>query len=109
MTNGEVLDWRRPQWNLSIMEMDPPLSRTRNLMSILHVVTDVNDEDVDDDLNATEISQYRRWAAQLNYVALDNPVIAYAVKEVSRRMNKPVKLDFSRIERILKFLNKGRF
>ena len=73
-------------------------------MSILHVVTeangDKNEGEGGEELDPAEVTRYRRWAAQLNYIALDNPVIAYAVKEVARKMSKPVKNDFSRIGQV---------
>ena len=50
--------------------------------------------DVQSFLNADFMSKefaatYRRTAAKLNYLALDNPMIAFASKEASRTMSSP--------------------
>ena len=54
-----------------------------------------NDEyDVQSYLNADLVRKetaemYRRTPAKLNYLALDNPLIAFASKEASRKMTSP--------------------
>jgi hypothetical protein len=47
------------------------------------------------ELTGAKAIQYRAVAARLNYLALDDrPDLAYAAKEASRRMSKPVEQDF---------------
>jgi len=50
------------------------------------------------------ISKYRRGAAQLNYMALDNPKLGYASKEVSRGMSKPTESDERKLKRVVRYL-----
>ena len=55
-------------------------------------------------MNEKETKTFRRAAAQLNYIALDNPMISFASKELSRRMAKPVIGDNRRVKRVLRYL-----
>ena len=40
-------------------------------------------------MSKEEAAKSRRTAAKLNYLSLDNPMIAFASKEVSRSMSSP--------------------
>ena len=40
-------------------------------------------------MSKEEAAKYRRTAAKLNYLSLDNPMIAFASKEASRSMSSP--------------------
>jgi hypothetical protein len=51
-------------------------------------------------------ARYRSAAAKLNYVSLDNPCIAFASKEVSRTMAKPLIGDEVQLKRVLRYLSK---
>ena len=42
-----------------------------------------------DFMSKESAAKYRRTAAKLNYLALDNPLIAVASKEASRSMSSP--------------------
>ena len=48
--------------------------------------------------------KYRRAAAQVNYLSLDNPHIAYAAKELSRKMANPEIGDEIKVKRVLRYL-----
>ena len=47
------------------------------------------------------ITKFRRGAAKLNYMSLDDPRIAYATKQVAQVMAKPTEEGEVRIKRIL--------
>ena len=69
--------------------------------------------DVQSLLNADLMSKesaakYRRTAAKLNYLALDNPLIAFASKEASRSMSSPRQGEEMKLKRILRSLRKRR-
>jgi hypothetical protein len=69
-------------------------------------VTDAHEESsMEENLMKNELAaRYRSAAAKLNYASLDNPRIAFAAKEVSRTMAKPLQGDEVRLKRILRFL-----
>ena len=58
-------------------------------------------------LCAADATRYRRAAARINYIALDRGDIAYAAKEISRRMSCPRVRDVERIKRMLRYI-KGK-
>ena len=67
--------------------------------------------DVQSFLNADLMSKesaakYRRTAAKLNYLALDNPLVAFASKEASRSVSAPRQGEEVKLKRILRFLRK---
>jgi len=51
------------------------------------------------------ISGFRRAAAKLNYMSLDNPKISYASKEISRAMANPTVEGEKRIKRVIRYLH----
>ena len=70
--------------------------------------------DVQSFLNADFMSKefaakYRRTAAKLNYLALDNPMIAFAYKEASRTMSSPKQGEEVKLKRILRPTTTYRF
>ena len=59
------------------------------------------------DWDERRVARYRRAAAKLNYLALDNPCIAYASKDVSRKMSDPEPSDEKSIIRFLRDLKQS--
>ena len=55
-------------------------------------------------MESKEATRYRRAAAQVNYMALDNPFLGFAVKELSRKMAKPCVDDDEQVKRVIRFL-----
>ena len=53
------------------------------------------------------VARYRRSAAKLNYLALDNPCIAFASKDLSRKMSDPEPSDEKSIIRVLRYLKQS--
>ena len=53
------------------------------------------------------VTKFRRAAARINYMALDDPRIAYASKQISQVMSKPTEEGEVCIKRVLRFL-RGR-
>ena len=51
-----------------------------------------------------QITKYRRTAARLNYLSLDDPRIAYASKEISRWMSCPTEAGVLRVKRVIRYL-----
>ena len=55
-------------------------------------------------LSADEVTRYRRIAARANFLAQDRMDIAYAAKEVTRRMTAPTKDDWNKLVRLGRYL-----
>ena len=54
------------------------------------------------------IAKFRRGAAQANYLALDNPKIGFASKEISRGMAKPTEGDERKLKRLVRYLKREK-
>ena len=50
-------------------------------------------------MNREEANKFRRLVARLNYLAQDRTDIAFATKELCRRMSKPVEKDMIDLKR----------
>ena len=50
------------------------------------------------------VAKFRRAAARINYMALDNPKLGFASKEVSRGMAKPTEEDEKKVKRVVRYL-----
>ena len=48
--------------------------------------------------------KFRRAAAKLNYMSLDNPKLSYASKEISRKMANPTEEGEKQIKRAIRYL-----
>ena len=59
----------------------------------------IEEEEQSDELQGQEATRFRAVAARSNYLAADRPDIQYSVKEVCRRMAKPVKRDWNKLVR----------
>ena len=55
-------------------------------------------------LNRQECKVYRMLAARMNFMALDNPVIQFAAKEICRKMSGPDEEDFAKAKRLARFI-----
>jgi hypothetical protein len=55
-------------------------------------------------LNEEEIRYYRSGAARANYLSLDRPDIAFATKELCRRMSCPQRQDVEALKRVARYL-----
>ena len=56
------------------------------------------------ELTGSEATRFRAVAARANYLSADRPDIQYAVKEVCRRMAKPVEGDWQKLARLGPYL-----
>ena len=56
-------------------------------------------QDVDEELDEPQASQYRAITARCNYISPDRLDIAYTVKELARRMSRPPRGDWQRLKR----------
>ena len=54
-----------------------------------------------------EATRFRAVAARANYLSGDRPDIQYSVKEICRRMAKPVKGDWDKLIRLVRYLRGG--
>ena len=50
------------------------------------------------------IARFRRGAAQVNYMSLDNPKLGFASKEISRGMAKPTEADERKLKRLVRYM-----
>ena len=57
------------------------------------------------ELSAEDSQAFRRLVARANYISVDRPDIAFAVKELCRRMSKPTERDWNHLLRLGKFLS----
>ena len=71
----------------------------------------IEDQEDDDEiepsekvLEATEATKYRALVARANYLPGDRGDIAFAVKELARRMSRPDVDDRRKLERLAKYL-----
>ena len=55
-------------------------------------------------LDKTAASMYRSCVARANYLALDRPDIAFAVKEACRDMSAPTTASWEKIKRVVRYL-----
>ena len=56
------------------------------------------------ELKGKRVTKFRKAVATLNYVSQDRVDIAYATKEVARRMAKPTEADEIKLKRLLRYL-----
>ena len=63
-----------------------------------------NEETNNEPLPAAQATQYRGFAARLNFLAQDRPDLLYASKEASRRMSGPCAGDWGLLKRIGRYL-----
>jgi hypothetical protein len=62
------------------------------------------EEEEESELTEEEVSAYRSGAARANYLSLDRPDIAFATKELCRRMAHPKRRDFEPLARVARYL-----
>ena len=55
-------------------------------------------------LEGGEVRKFRGGAARANYLAQDRPELAYAAKELCRRMHAPCVADLRALERLVKYV-----
>ena len=61
----------------------------------------IEEEERNEELQGKEATRFRAVAARANYLSADRLDIQYAVKEVCRRMAKPVKNDWQKLIRLV--------
>ena len=64
----------------------------------------LGDEGDDCPLDAAETGLFRATAARTNYLALDRPEVAFAAKELCRRMSEPRRRDKVALQRLCRYL-----
>ena len=64
----------------------------------------IEEEEKSDELHGQEATRFRAVAARSNYLAADRPDIQYSVKEICRRMAKPVESDWKKLTRLGRYL-----
>ena len=69
-------------------------------------VEDREEED-DSELKAEEASRYRSLVARANYLAIDRPDICFSVKELCRSMPTPTRSSWTRLVRVVKYLQRN--
>ena len=67
---------------------------------------DVSSHEIAEFMSKEEAVRYQRIAAKLNYLSLDNPMIAFASEKASLSMSSPKQGEEIRLKRILRFLRK---
>ena len=65
---------------------------------------DIEKEEESEELQGAEGTRFRAVAARANYLAADRPDIQYAVKEICRKMAKPVRGDWQKLVRLGRYL-----
>ena len=65
---------------------------------------DIEKEEDSEELQGAEGTRFRAVAARANYLAADRPDIQYAVKEICRKMAKPVRGDWQKLVRLGRYL-----
>ena len=67
----------------------------------------IDEEEKNDELQEKEETRFRAVAARANYLQADRPDIQYAVKEICRRMAKPVQSDWNKLVRLARYLKEA--
>ena len=104
---GDVLERERYVRGMPLRVAESTLVRPRNITTTLHFRLRGPEQLRSGDWDERRVARYRRAAAKLNYLALDNPCIAYASKEVSRKMSDPEPSDEKSIIRVLRYLKQS--
>ena len=65
----------------------------------------IEEEEQSEELQGKEATRFRAVAARANYLQADRPDIQYAVKEICRRMAKPVVSDWQKLVRLARHLD----
>ena len=60
---------------------------------------DVSSHEIAEFMSKEEAARYRRTAAKLNYLSLDNPMTAFASKEASRSMSSSKQGEESKLKK----------
>ena len=68
----------------------------------------LEEEGKSEELVGAEATRFRAVAARANYLAADRPDIQYSVKEICRRMAKPVKGDWQKLVRLGRYLRQAQ-
>ena len=105
--NADVLERERYVRGMLRRVAESTLIRQRNITTTLHFLLRGPEQLRSGDWDERRVSRYRRAAARLNFSALDNPCIAYASKEVSRKMSDPEPSDEKSIIRVLRCLKQS--
>ena len=64
----------------------------------------IEEEEESEELTGKDATRFRAVAARANYLQADRPDIQYAVKEICRRMAKPVASDWQKLVRLARYL-----
>ena len=104
---GDVLERARYVRGMPLSVAESTLIRPRNITTTLHFHLRGHEQIQSRDRDEHRIARYRRAAAKLNYSAVHNPRIAYASKDVSRKMSDPEPSDEKSIVRVLRYLKKS--
>ena len=86
---GDVLERERYVRGMLLSVAESTLICPRNITTTLHFRLRGHEHTQSRERDEHRVARYRRAAAKLNYLALDIPCIAYASKEVSRKMSDP--------------------
>ena len=64
----------------------------------------IEEEEQSEEFQGKEATRFRAVAARANYLQADRPDVQYAVKEICRRMAKPVVSDWQKLVRLARYL-----
>ena len=101
---GDVLERERYVRCMPLRVAESTLIRPRNITTTLHFRLRGPEQLRSGNWDERRVARYRRAAAKLNYLALDNPCMAYASKVVSRKMSDPEPSDDKSITRVLRYI-----
>ena len=69
----------------------------------------VKEEDEEEDLTTEMAHSFRSWSARCLYLSLDRPDVAFAAKELCRRMSAPTKSELNALVRVVKYMSNARW
>ena len=104
---ADILERERYVRSMPLRVAESTLIRPRNIITTLHFRLRGPEQLRSGDWDDRRVARYRRAAAKRNYLALDNPCIAYASKEVSRKMSDHEPSDEKSIIRVLRYLKQS--
>ena len=100
------LEYEADPRHAELLDRDYGENTTVVTPGVQEVLKDTNEknEEEEEELKPEEVRWFRAGAARANYLGMDRPEIAFATKELCRRMTAPRKCDMRALGRVARYL-----
>lgn len=99
---SEGLKYYSDPKHIDVMLSEWGMSECRTVVS--PGVKSEKSESEERELSGSQLRRYRASAARLNYISMDRADVAFASKEIARRMSQPRESDEIPVKRVLRYL-----